>query len=202
MKFIPSPRLMSLVTLLTLACVLLPACNSDPAPVARKFDATHVERNEGYALLYSLVGKNQDVDKILSIKSVTPETAAIIKDIASLSKATKEQLDAYAKKDPTLGMADDGLPKFEAESRDAIESTTTKRLLFASGKTFEIRLLQTQTQSMNYLAHLSLLLATNDNDNARADFLRDVSKQAEALFNRVMDRLELAPQASEETPAD
>src|SRR5688572_21080656 len=80
-------------------------CSSTPAPEARTFDATDTDRNQGYALLYVLLGKNQDVDKILTIKSTTPATAAIVKDIAKLCKDAKLKLDEFAKEDSTLGMA-------------------------------------------------------------------------------------------------
>lgn len=164
-------------------------CSSTPAPKARTFDATEAERNQGYALLYILLGKNQDVDKILSIKSTTPATEAIIKDIARLCKDAKIKLDEFAKQDPTLGMAAHGLPKYEQQTREAIESTTTKRLLFVSGDTFEVRLLQTQAQSTDYLAHLALMLAENDKNDERAEYLKKLSKQAEVYYNQTMERL-------------
>jgi hypothetical protein len=41
-------------------------------------------RNEGYSLLYELAGKEQDVDKVLILKSATKEISAEIKDIARL----------------------------------------------------------------------------------------------------------------------
>lgn len=183
--------LASLLLLLTMSLSL--GCASNPKPETRTFDATTTQRNEGYALLYTLVGKNQEVDKILSIKSVTPATAAIIKDIARLCKETKTQLDEFASQDTTLGLAAHGLPKFEQQTREAIESTTTKRLLFVSGDTFEVRLLQTQAQSTDYMAHLSLMLSKNEaNDplaKARADYLNNVSKQAEQYYNQTMERL-------------
>jgi len=169
-------------------------CSSTPAPRAKNIDATRQQSNHGYALLYSLVGKNQDVDKILIVKKVSPETKAVIKDIASLCKEITTQLDEYVKIDDQLGYDDQGLPRYEVETRDAIESTTTRRLLFSSGDVFEMRLLQTQSQSMDYLSHLALMLAENETDTNRAAYLKEASDRADALFNRVMDLLTVKKQ--------
>lgn len=180
--------LIAMFSLLTSMAVTL-GCSSTPSPKARTFDATDTDRNNGYALLYILVGKNQDVDKILTIKSTTPATAATVKDIAKLCKDAKIKLDEFAKEDPTLGMAAHGLPKYEQQTREAIESTTTKRLLFVSGDTFEVRLLQTQAQSTDYMAHLALMLAENEKNETRATYLKQLSKQAEVYYNQSMERL-------------
>ena len=118
-----------------------------------------------------------------------PATEAIIKDISALCKEAQERLDAFAKADQTLGMTDTGLPAFEVKTRDAIETTTTKRLLFSSGDLFELRLLQTQAQSTNYLAHLSLTISVNDDNADRKAALEHISKQADKYYKQVMDRL-------------
>ena len=119
----------------------------------------------------------------------TPATKAVVKDIAALCNEAKTKLDEFAKVDPTLGLAAHGLPKYEQQTREAIEATTTKRLLFASGDTFEIRLLQTQAQSTDYLAHLALLLSENDKDPERAAYMKQLSENAQKYYKQVMARL-------------
>lgn len=178
-----------LFAVLAFSITLVAGCAKNPAPKAVSFDASVTDRNHGYALLYTLVGKNKDVDQIFAIKSTTPATEAIVKDIAALCKDAKDKLDEFAKADTTLGLAAHGLPKYEQQTREAIESTTTKRLLFVSGDTFEVRLLQTQAQSTDYLSHMSLLLAENEKDPARAEYLKQLSKSAQTYYNQTMARL-------------
>lgn len=176
---------------LMLALLMSVGCATNPVPKARSFDASTTDRNQGYALLYTLVGKNKDVDKILAIKSVTPSTKALILDIAKLCKDAHTQLELFAKSDPTLNLQVHGLPKYEEQTREAIEATTTKRLLFVSGDLFEVRLIQTQTQSTDYLAHLALMLAKNEKNQARATYLNELSKEAGKYYTQAMNRLAL-----------
>jgi hypothetical protein len=170
---------------------LLPisGCSTHPVPKAEVFDASMTDLNQGYALLYTLVGKNEKVDQIFILKNATPATKAVVQDIAKLCRETQEQLDAFAKQDPKLGMSNHGLPKFEVKTREAIESTTTRKLLGSSGDLFEKRLLQTQAQSTNYLSHLALALSANDDNAQRKTFLKKVSQQADKLHDQAMNRL-------------
>src|ERR1041384_3343640 len=100
-------------------------------------------RNEGYSLLYELASKQSDVDKILMVKHTQPKIAALIKEIAQTFVQGKGELEHFAQKDSGLSLRSIHLPALERKTRDSIESSTTKTLLFASGKEFDFQLLLT-----------------------------------------------------------
>ena len=127
-------------------------------------------RNEGYSLLYQLMNQNSDVAKILIIKHADPPVADLIKEIASTCGQAKKELEQLHEKDRHLSFEMTNLPQIEQETRDAIESTVTKQLLFSSGKTFEHRLLFTQAESMNYAAHLAKVLHEQEDNANRKEF--------------------------------
>src|ERR1051325_31144 len=115
-------------------------------------------RNEGYSLLYELASKQSNVDKILIVKHAHPKIAALIKEIAQTFGQGKDQLESLAQKDPRLSLKSIHLPPLEQKTRESIEATTTKTLLFASGKEFELQLLLTQVQALDYASHLAKTL--------------------------------------------
>ena len=146
-------------------------------------------RNEGYSLLYQLMSQDSDVAKILIIKHADPPIADIIKEIASTCGQAKKELEQFHEKDRHLSFEMTNLPQIEQKTRDAIESTVTKQLLFSSGKKFEVRLLFTQAESMNYAAHLAKILHDQEDDPARKAFLATLSQQCTTLHDRVMELL-------------
>jgi hypothetical protein len=143
-------------------------------------------RNEGYSLLYQLVGQESDADKILIIKHADPPIADIVKEIANTCGQAKKTLDQFHEKDRHLNLEITHLPEIEQKSRAAIQATVTKQLLFSSGKTFEVRFLFTQAEAMNYAAHLAQVLHDQEDNPARKEFLATLSEQCTALHDRVM----------------
>jgi hypothetical protein len=143
-------------------------------------------RNEGYSLLYQLVGQESDADKILIIKHADPPIADIVKEIANTCGQAKKQLDLFHQEDRHLNLEMTDLPEIEQKSRAAIQSTVTKQLLFSSGKTFEVRFLFTQAEAMNYAAHLAQVLHDQEDNPVRKEFLATLSAQCTTLHDRVM----------------
>jgi hypothetical protein len=115
--------------------------------------------NEGYGLLYDLTGNEQNVDKILLVKTATAQVAAEIKHIAQLLGQAHEQLDAFAKQDPLLRFGTTRLLTVEQKTRESIASQTTKGLLVSRGREFDLHLLLTQVQALQYASHLAQELA-------------------------------------------
>src|ERR1039457_3573349 len=76
-------------------------------------------RNEGYSLLYQLVGQESDAAKILIIKHADPPIAAIVKEIANTWGQTKKQLDLFHQEDRHLNLEMTHLPEIEQKSRAA-----------------------------------------------------------------------------------
>jgi hypothetical protein len=103
-------------------------------------------------------------------------------------KARKE-LELFHEKDRHLSFEMTNLPQIEQKTRAAIDSTVTKQLLFSSGKTFERRLLFTQTEAMNYAAHLAQVLHDQEDNPLRKEFLATLSERCTTLHDRVMGLL-------------
>ena len=146
-------------------------------------------RNEGYSLLYQLLSQESNVAKILIIKHADQPIADIIKEIASTCGQAKQELDAFYKNDRHLNLALPSLPQVEQQTRAAIESTVTKQLLFSSGKRFEVRLLFTQAEALNYAAHLAQVLHEQEDNPDRKNFLATLSQRCTKLHDRAIDLL-------------
>jgi formate-dependent nitrite reductase cytochrome c552 subunit len=146
-------------------------------------------RNEGFSLLYELTTKQRDVDKILILKHIDAKAAREIKEIAQTFRQAQEQFDAFAHQDSSLNYKAKHLPVVEDKTRDSIQSTTTKDLLFSSGKDFELRLLLTQVQALDYASHLASVLENQDDNKERKSFLSEFSKQCDQHYKNVMQLL-------------
>ena len=163
-------------------------CSTVP-PVIPFFGAQSRIRDEGYSLLYTLASKQSDVGKILILKSASPKVSAEIKQIAQVFSQARKQLDGFVKEDGSLNFKMSHLPSMEEKTRAAIESTTTKDLLFSSGKAFELRLLLTQVEALDYASHLANQLAAQDGNPKRKEFLTQFAKQCEQHHKQVVDLL-------------
>jgi len=146
-------------------------------------------RNEGCSLLYDLLSKQKDVNKLLLVKKETPEVKDLIEEIARTAKDAEEQLRQFAADDKTLDLKTPGLPQVEAKTRASIESARTKQLLFSSGPQFELRLLLSQAEGLSYGAHLAKVLHQQERDIRRKMFLEELSRQLERLYERTFDLL-------------
>ena len=137
--------------------------------------------------MYTLADKQSNVGKILIIKKANAKVSAEIKQIAELFGKAKERLDEFAKEDSGLSFKMEHLPSMEEKTRAAIQSTTTKDLLFSSGKTFELRLLLTQVQALDYASHLAGQLAEHEGNVKRKEFLTQFAKECEQHHKQVVD---------------
>ena len=95
-----------------------------------------------------------------------------------------------AKEDPAISLENQGLPQTEMDTRAAISSATSKKILFTGGKELEFRLLLTQHEALNYIAFTASAIAERDPRENRKRFLTQLSKEAAALHDRVIDLLE------------
>ena len=147
-------------------------------------------RNQGYSLLYGLVSRQKDVDKLLLIKSETPEVQTVIKKIAAATANATARLEEFAKKDSSLELEVESLPVPEQKTRSAIESSKTRSLLFSGGSQFEVRLLLSQAQGMSYGGHLAEVVSGLDSDPERKQYLSDLSVELLKLHDAVLGILE------------
>jgi len=178
-------RVVSII-LLT-AGVLLVACHS--AGHSGSTDAATLTRDQGYGLLYSTISDECGVDKVLVIKNPAPQVAELIKAIGQFARDTRRTLRSLAKEEPAIDLDNQGLPETETNTRAAISSATSGQILFSRGKELEFRLLLTQHEALNYITHLAGTLADQDPRENRKRFLEQLSKQSDALHERVLAQL-------------
>lgn len=171
------------------ALLSLAACASVKQTDLAKPSSAKTALNEGYSLLAYLLKDESDLDKILWIKDANPATAGLIKKIAQTSRDTLTRLESLASEKPGLDLATRGLPSVEAQTRDAISKSTASTLLGSSGKSFELRILLTQVQAMNYATHLCQVLAVSEINPERRSFLKTSGKKFLNLREEAVQRI-------------
>ena len=149
-------------------------------PVAR------ASSGHGYALLYEMLGQERQVAKLLLIKSERDSLGTVIHAIAEACDKAYERLEALAKADPGLDLANAGLPSEEVRTRLAIAATRREQLLAASGSELELQLLLSQNEALTYMAHLADTLSRNEADPARLVFVRELWKELTLLQEDVL----------------
>ncbi len=179
-----------LLIVLIVPALGLTACQSSSTiDAANHPGAAAMARDQGYALLYSTISDECDVDKVLILKSPAAPVATLIKAIGQFSRDTKATIENLAKEDPIIALHDQGLPEVESKTREAISSATSKQILFHGGKDLEFRLLLTQHEALNYITYLAASLASRDARENRQRYLAQLSKQSDALHEQVLTQL-------------
>jgi hypothetical protein len=145
--------------------------------------------NEGYSLLYQLMSDESDVSKMLIIKHADEPVAGAVKEISAACRAAKSRMDDFPKADVRIEFNVPDLPSVEQESRDLDSSIEEKELLFSSGKTFEVRLIYSQAQAMEYGEVLCKALAAREDDAGRKAFVTDLAKQCADFRDRLLELL-------------
>ena len=112
-----------------------------------------------------------------------------MQEIARVMGEAEKQLSEFAKDDATLNLKAKSLPAVEERTREAIESAQAKQLLGSSGPQFEVRLLISQAEGLNYGAHLAKTLYEQESDIRRKAFLESFSRDALRLHEQVIDLL-------------
>jgi len=171
------------------------ACQSVRSPAragivnsgGRTFDLSI--RNNSLALLADLLGDEKNLSKILIIKHNSDELGKLVKDISLAAGEGATVLEALAKADPGINLKGTGLPPGEAATRKAISKTKESLLLHSKDAEFEFQLLLTQSEGLNYGAHLAMVAAENEPRAERVrDFLR-LAAQLRELDERVLTML-------------
>jgi len=178
-----------------LAALVL-GCASGSAPPAAELPASPAP-SRGYALLYALMSQEKQLSKLLIIKSEREDFGALVQDIADTCERAHERLEELAEADPSLDLADTGLPAVEIDNRKAIQSARTKQLMAASGEEFEIQLMLAQNEALTYSSNLTEVLARAEPDEARLEFARalwrDLRSLQERLWSLVRSRYRWTP---------
>jgi hypothetical protein len=169
---------------------LLAAGCAAPRPVA--IEGAAGPRSEGAALAWGLFADNAAVDAAISLKSVSPATAELVREIAAESRRIASLLEAMALRE-SLPLDSAGLPEAEVAVRRRLREQATWELLAGRGERFERRLLLSQVEALSYGAALLGWLASNAPDSADAASIRAGADTVAALRQRAIDRLAPAP---------
>jgi hypothetical protein len=172
-------------------------CATAPVKAKTQTSVSDDTRNNSYSLLYQLLEEEKDVSILRLIKYENQDLKNLIKRVAATARKGGKQLDEFAKKDPSLDLKNIALPPGEDKTRDAIGDAKQKLLLHTSGSEFEITLLLTQIEALNYGAYLAKVAAANDFRPERVEYLKQLSNELLSLHDQVQARLALAPKAAE-----
>lgn len=146
-------------------------------------------RNNALALLYDLMGDEKNLSKVLLIKHPSEQLRKLVKDISSAAGEGVKMLDSMAKKEPGLNLKQTDLPRGETATREAISKTKEHALLHSADAEFELQLLLTQTDALNYGAHLAQVAAANESEAESRQKLSSLSAQLTALQEQVVAML-------------
>jgi hypothetical protein len=181
-----------------LLAALVTACSSMP----KQADTTGgvlLQNNQGYSLLYKVVSDDSDVDKIFFLKHADENVGSLVKEVASVCKDAKKQLDNFQQSDNSLRFDVPDLPYIEQRSRDLQSSADTKKMLSSSGEPFEVFLIYTQAESTEHAQQLALALAEKETDPRRKDFLTKFAARCGQLNGLLLDLLSVKNTASNTT---
>lgn len=145
--------------------------------------------SEGYALLYSLLSDESDVDKVLIVKSTDEVTKSLIKEISQTAKQAKLRLSKLSKEEPAVDLENQNLPEMETRTRESISSATAKELLSSKDRDFKLRLLLTQENAMKYGQNLADTLAQKEFTPNRAKYLKQLSGNLKSLRERTIQAM-------------
>jgi hypothetical protein len=166
----------------------LAGCSTTPKPPSEN-GGLFRERNEGYSLLYKLMGDESKVSEIFILKHADEPVGGLVKEIAAACQAAKKQMDGFPMANNRIEYDVPDLPRLEQESRDLEAKEESKDLLISSGKTFEVRLIFTQAQAMGYAMNLCQALLAHEDDPGHKEFLTNLSKQCAGFKQRLMELL-------------
>jgi hypothetical protein len=197
--FCSSASICPLANRLFLCCVLAGvfcghANARKSAPPVPGADESKIEvRNNAASLLADLLGDEKNVSKILIIKHNSAELGKLMKAISKTAGDGSEHLETLAKNDPTLNLHALQLPPGEIATRAAISKTKEHELLFSSGEKFELKLLLTQTNALDYGSHLAKIAAENSSSPEQQRKFHSLDVALNALLQQVIAKLRALP---------
>jgi hypothetical protein len=162
----------------------LPPAQQSPAP-------SPTTRDEGYSLLYKLLADEKDVSKLLLIKKESAQIRDLIKEISRITGEAQKRLEKFASGNSQINLKLHSLPVAEEMTRDSIEKARAKALLRSRGAEFELQLLLSQLEALNYGEHLARFIINQESSSERAAFLKDLELKLRDLYSRGLAMLSL-----------
>jgi len=161
---------------------------NQPTTITNAIPAQGVLQN-GYALLFDLLGDEKDVSMLRFIKREQPELKTLMIDISRVSGEAYKRLEDFGKADSKLNLKNEGLPLAELAARKSISTMKTRLLLHNKDAQFELQLLLSQNEALVYGANLAQVTAASETDSQRAIYLRETADRLLQLDNRVLQML-------------
>ncbi len=146
-------------------------------------------RNNALALLDDLLNDEKNLSKVLLVKHHSDQLGTLVKEISKTAAQGAKMLDSMAKKDTRLDLKRFDLPQGEMATREAIAKSKEHTLLHSADAEFELQLLLTQTDALNYGAHLAQVAALNESEEQNRQKLLSLSAQLSALQEQVVAML-------------
>jgi hypothetical protein len=141
-------------------------------------------RNNALALLQDLLGDEQDVGKVLYLKSASDGTSRLLKDISATAKEYHTKIEASTRQLPGYDIKNLDLPPGEVAARKTESKTTEHAILGSRGADFDFEILLSQAQALDYGTHLARLVAANETDSARNGEFSALAEKLNALYER------------------
>jgi hypothetical protein len=165
---------------------------SSAKPEISNRESPSVIEAERYCLLYKLMSQEKNLPKLLIVKNESAPVREFVKKIGHVAEAAEDKIESFAKQESGISLKADPLPLIEREARKSAEKARTKELLSARGSEFELRLILSQLEALNYAVHLSSVLAEREGIASRRDFF---SALADNLRKLCEEGLDLIPHA-------
>ena len=146
-------------------------------------------RNNALALLDDLLNDEKNLSKILLIKHHSEQLGKLAKEISRTAAQGAKTLQLIAKEEPGINLKETALPAGEVAAREAISNSKEHTLLHSADAEFELQLLLTQSDALNYGAQLARVAALNDSAADRVRELSDLSAQLSSLHEQVIAML-------------
>jgi hypothetical protein len=150
-------------------------------------------RNNAASLLDDLLDDEQNVDKVLIVKSASPDNTALIKLIAATAATHKRELDEMATNDPALNLQAADLPPGEMAARDGSSKADEHALLLSTGVNFEFNLLFSQAQAESYGQQLAAVAAKNSERPEEIHTFETISQTMKRLDLQVETAIRTLP---------
>ena len=146
-------------------------------------------RNNAYSLLHQLLHEEKDISFLHFIKREHTSIRKLMTQIGSSCGEGAKLLEQFAKEDPSINLLDTDLPPGEVAARDAIADTKKHALLGNKGSEFELNLLMTQTEALNYGWHLAEVTSKSEPQPEHTRALADMAEELHNLYNAVLMQL-------------
>ena len=174
----------TLIAAMVVTC-LLTGCASPKAQVHAVSAAPQMTRNNCYSLLHQLLQQQKRVALLRFVKKEEEDIKNLIMKIAANSREGGQLLEKFAKDDPSINLDDLRIPSGEEATRAAIAASRKQELLKRTGDEFELTLLLSQAQALNYAWHLAKVAGENEAQPDRARALASLSEDMENLYHEV-----------------